>query len=323
MSEKEINQFKVDFFDFEKSILEKLLEDKSSKKNIIWGTNNYSRHGKGHSAKDPVLFSLLKKRTGWIIKPRIFKSISQQKARSKDMAEVFTPSWVCNMQNNLVDEQWFGYENPFNVAQNHEWKTVGKVLFKGEKKWQAYISDTRMEITCGEAPYLVSRYDTVSGEYIEVKDRIGLLDRKLRVISENVEKEEEWLNYAKIACQNIYGFDFQGDNVFIARVNVLSTIDEFFKDKFNKKLDTKELMDFADIIVWNIFQMDGLKYVIPFSCHMEKEVQGTLFGEDPEPVFCEGCKTGNNKNHNGKYVRIKDWNKNKTIRFIDLGGGRL
>ena len=24
-------------------------------------------------------------------------------------AEVFTPSWVCNCQNNLVDDAWFGY----------------------------------------------------------------------------------------------------------------------------------------------------------------------------------------------------------------------
>jgi hypothetical protein len=39
-----------------------------------------------------------------------------------------------------------------------------------------------MEISCGEAPYLVSRYDTVSGNIISVDDRIGLLDRKLRVV---------------------------------------------------------------------------------------------------------------------------------------------
>ena len=31
-----------------------------------------------------------------------------------------------------------------------------------------------MEITCGEAPYLVSRYDAVTGEVINLKSRIGL-----------------------------------------------------------------------------------------------------------------------------------------------------
>ena len=44
-----------------------------------------------------------------------------------------------------------------------------------------------MEITCGEAPYLVSRYDVVKGEIIPVEDRIGILDRKLRVINENID----------------------------------------------------------------------------------------------------------------------------------------
>lgn len=37
------------------------------------------------------------------------------------MAEVFTPSWVCNKQNNLVDEKWFGYANPFNIEQEKTW----------------------------------------------------------------------------------------------------------------------------------------------------------------------------------------------------------
>ena len=49
----------------------------------------------------------------------------------------------------------------------------------------------RLEISCGEAPYLVSRYDTVTGETIPISQRIGLLDRKLRVISENTDTEEQ------------------------------------------------------------------------------------------------------------------------------------
>lgn len=48
-------------------LLDALLQDKTTKNNIIWGTSDY-----------------------------------------RDKAEVFTPSWVCNAQNNLVDNQWFG-----------------------------------------------------------------------------------------------------------------------------------------------------------------------------------------------------------------------
>lgn len=38
---------------------------------------------------------------------------------------------------------------------------------------------------------MVSRYDTVTGETISISQRIGLLDRKLRVVSENTETEEQ------------------------------------------------------------------------------------------------------------------------------------
>lgn len=326
MENKESNKFKVDFFDFNQKILELLLEDKSSKRNLIWATNNYKKHGKGFSETDYITFPNLKRKDIFIIEPRVFKSLAQQKKRSKDMAEVFTPSWVCNKQNNLVDAEWFGYEGSFNKEEDKEWITSKKVLFKKSKTWKDYVFDTRMEITCGEAPYLTSRYDTVNGNYIEVKDRIGLLDRKLRVINENTEKEDEWLKFATIAIKNIYGFDFQGDNVFIARVNVLSTMDEFYKNKFKKHLSNETLFELAEIITWNIFQMDGLKFVIPLSCHKEETKQMLLPGfesDENTETFCEGCEKGNNKLHNGIYVRVKDWEKNKTQRFIDLGGGRL
>ena len=52
-----------------------------------------------------------------------------------------------------------------------------------------------MEISCGEAPYLVSRYDTVTGKWIEVGDRIGILDRKIRIINENADGEQEWMKW--------------------------------------------------------------------------------------------------------------------------------
>lgn len=326
MENKESKKFKVDFFDFSQDILGLLLEDRSSKKNLLWATNNYRKHGKGFLEKDQITFDKLKRKDTIIIQPRIFKTLAQQKKRSKDMAEVFTPSWVCNKQNNLVDDEWFGYVGAFNKEKDKEWKSTKKVTFKNNKNWQEYVSDTRMEITCGEAPYLTSRYDTVSGEFIKVKDRIGLLDRKLRVISENTEDEKEWFKYAKIAIQNIYGFDFQGDNVFIARVNLLSAIGEYHKDKFKKEMHPKELKEFADIIVWNVFQMDGLKFVIPLTCHKEKPSQMFLPGFEEEKqhqVLCEGCAKGDNKRHNGTYVRVKDWEKDKTMRFLDLGRGKL
>jgi transcriptional regulator with XRE-family HTH domain len=51
---------------------------------------------------------------GNVIMPRVHKDKILQLSRSKEMAEVFTPSWICNAQNNLVDNSWFGKDGVFN-----------------------------------------------------------------------------------------------------------------------------------------------------------------------------------------------------------------
>ena len=72
--------------------------------------------------------------------------------------------------------------------------------------WEKYVDARRMEISCGEGPYLVSRYDSVTGEEIPLMSRIGILDRKMRVINENTENEEEWFKWAQRAFQSVYGY---------------------------------------------------------------------------------------------------------------------
>jgi hypothetical protein len=186
------------------------------------------------------------------------------------MAEVFTPSWVCNAQNNLVDEAWFGRKDVFNTenSENHTWKPYPKhISFPEGKTWRDYVRATRMEMTCGEAPYLVSRYDTTTGEMIPLEQRIGLLDRKLRVVSENTETSGDWLDWAQIAYQNTYGFEWQGDNLLLAREALLWTFIENYQAKFHKQPMLKSIKYIAYIISWNIWQMDGLKGVVPGSCH--------------------------------------------------------
>jgi hypothetical protein len=61
---------------------------------------------------------------GNIIKPRVAKSQKEQTIRIREKAEVFTPSWICNKQNNLVDNAWFGYENIFNKETENGWQSI-------------------------------------------------------------------------------------------------------------------------------------------------------------------------------------------------------
>jgi hypothetical protein len=298
-------------------ILDLLLIDNTTKKNIIWATDSYKR--KGYRFKDNISPFIIGEKN--IIKPRSQKSKTEQTKRSKDSAEVFTPSWMCNKQNNLIDNAWFGKENVFNKElDNNTWEaTESKIEYPEGKTWVDYVKDIRMEITCGEAPYIVSRYDTVTGNKIELKDRIGLLDRKLRVVNDNTNNKEDWVKYSIEALKATYGYEWQGDNLLLARENVLFSYFEYYYARFNE-LPSQELMiEVATIISWNLWQMDGIKCVIPESCQVERIVQINLFGEeDVQENGCVGCAKGDVYHHNGIYAKIMDWEKNKKVRYVDL-----
>lgn len=310
-------------------LLNKLLKDhtlstESNQVNIFWATEDYASRGAGYQYSDPITVEAITGENGSVIMPRAVKSRVIQQQRSKEMAEVFTPSWICNKQNNLIDNEWFGRENIFNTEVDkpdgtHDWvATEAKIAFPEGKTWRDYVKEIRLEITCGEAPYLVSRYDTVTGQPIPIEKRIGLLDRKLRVVSENTETSTEWLEGAQTAFKSIYGFEWQGDNLLLAREAMLYTFIDYYQAKFGKEPQLKSLEYIAYIISWNLWQMDGLKGVIPNSCGTLQPFN--LFGE-PNEVVCEGCKNNNLRSHNGTYALIKDWNASKAkqkIRFIDL-----
>ena len=300
-------------------ILNILLLDHSSKKNIIWATDNYKGYGNRFNFEDEITVDMITGNYREIIRPRSKKSAEEKNKRIKENAEVFTPSWICNNQNNLVDEAWFERDVVFNKSNKDSWETVEeKIYFPKNKTWQDYINSMRLEISCGEAPYLVSRYDSVTGKSVKIKNRIGLLDRKLRIVSENVDDESEWVEWSIKAMKSIYGYDWQGDNVLIARENLLYTFIDYYKDKFNKKPNIELVKKIAEIISWNIWQMDGLKFVIPKSCKNEKKIELTLFGDIEHIEECLGCKKNKPKNHNGIYCKVMNWKTNRSIKFISL-----
>ena len=289
--------------------LEILLRDHTTRQNIFWGTDDYKELGPGYGYHDQIFPALITGERGMVIMPRVKKAKTLQCSRIKDMAEVFTPSWVCNAQNNLVDSAWFGRENVFNTemteGNRHSWLTSSdKIEFPAGKTWKNYVSENRMEITCGEAPYITSRYDTTTGEFIPVEQRIGLLDRKLRVVNENVDHSTEWLKWVQTAYKSIYAYEWQGDSLLLAREAMLYTFLENYQLKFGKIPQDKSIRYIAYIISWNVWQMDGLKFVVPDSCH--EDTVTDLFG-DVQSSPCPGCAKNDNNQHNGVYCLIKDW----------------
>ena len=165
--------------------------------------------------------------------PRARKSDVEKSARTRSIAEVFTPPHVVKFMvdaacdDSRIDSRW-------------------------------------IEVACGEAPFITTRYDAESGEEIPVDERVGILDRKLRACPDNVDK----FTWATRAVQSVYGYELQGDSLLLARTNVLLTVAEFVEN-----IGVDELRQVAEIVTRNFWLMDGLN--VP-------DAQVSLFADTPD-----------------------------------------
>ncbi len=177
-------------------LLDILLIDRTTKKNIIWATDSYEGLGKEYLPKKHIKPELVTGKHGMLIQPRASKSLDEQRRRTKDKAEVFTPLKIVEQINKEVD----------GAAPDRQ-------------NWQSYIRELKLEITCGEAPFIVSRYNPTSHtrKLIKLESRVGFLDRKLRAVSRYCDSKDEWLYWAREAFKASYGYEWQGDNVLLAR----------------------------------------------------------------------------------------------------------
>lgn len=295
-------------------VLPELLQDRTTGKNIVWATSNYEQYGAFYRMDRQILpEACLNLVMAGILVPRVEKSKEQQDKRTKEKAEVFTPSWIVNKMNNFCDEQWFMRKDVFNTEndEDHTWTTNSDVIGierrrdgYGRWRWQQYVDSRRCEITCGEAPYMVSRYDATTGEYIPIGNRIGFLDRKLRIVNENAQSQKEWFDWVLRAYQASYGFEYQGDSLFLARVNLVQTFIEYYQAKWQREPKPDMIRRIVDIVTWNVWQMDGLKDVVPFGVPMDGFVPVVNTDDEPEEKLC----------------LIKDWRANRAITYRSLKG---
>ena len=296
------------------NVLDQLLKDKTTKKNIIFATNNYVDIDPRIDEKTQITRMILFKMGFDKIKTRVNKTEEDQLKRTRKKAEVFTPSWICNKMNNHCDEEWFGRKNVFNTEIDQSWVVnESPVVFEKDGDWKRYVDSRRLEITCGEAPYIVSRYDASTGEMIDIKNRIGILDRKLRIINENANDKDEWLKWVVRAFQSVYGFEYQGDNLLIARVNLLMTFVEYYENRWNEQPEDKDLKKLANIITWNIWQMDGITGMVPFGKPNDEYEQMDFFD------FTQGYSALEDK---GLECVIRDWRADRTIKYRSIREGK-
>lgn len=289
-------------------LLDRTLSTTNTKKNIIWANENYISQGlKTYAATAQIKPELVTGKKGQLIMPRALKTPEHQKERTRSKAEVFTPIWAVKLQNDVVERDYL----------NDDLETYVK------RKW--------LEITCGEAPYMATRYDMETGEIVPINERVGFVDRKLARINAEVSDELEWQRLVELAYQASYGFEWNGDSLFLARENLLCTYCDYYFEKWQGEPLYSHFERVAEIISYNIFQMDGvakrngkpkkssgLYYILPLSEKRETklEVQMSLdlmFDDD----------SGENKAERfriipGKRVKIMNWETNR-MEYFDKG----
>jgi len=275
-------------------ILDILLLDRTTStqkvpKNIIWANENYIKYGlRKYAATSQIKPELITGNYESLIMPRALKTKEQKKQRTKSKAEVFTPLRIVKKQNDIVDK---------NIKNDN---------------LESYIKYKWLEITCGEAPYMATRYDMETGKFVPLKRRVGFLDRKLMRINSEISDKAVWQTLVESAFKASYGFEWNGDSLLLARENLLYTYCDYYFEKWCKKPGMILVEKIAEIISYNVFQMDGQKYIIPLS---EKKVliedmQFSMFEPD-EP---------NEKWRiiPGRRVKIMNWD-TKKMEFFDKG----
>lgn len=136
----------------------------------------------------------------------------------------------------------------FNLSRNHLWSITSPLKGSG------------LLLALCEAPFVVHLYDPVDGRTIPLDERSGFLDRKMRAI----QKHGPTKDLAFAALKSCYGYEWSGDNLYLARMNVWNDFHDWIK-AFGIELTESDEQELVNIITWNFWQMDGLKGTVPFS----------------------------------------------------------
>lgn len=92
---------------------------------------------------------------------------------------------------------------------------------------------------------------------------------------------------------------------------MIMTFSEYFRERMKKEPDENTLKRFANVIAWNVWQMDGLKDTVPLGKPHEEYHQMSIFDMFEEPKqedVALPCK-------------IRNWRSNETIVYKNLKNG--
>ena len=223
-------------------LLRLLLKDKTTGENLKWGTSSLvSGEGNLFQPSAPMRPGMFTEAFEGIIQPRALKKQADQQFRTRQHGEVFTPAWVVDRQVQAALADFKAY--PLDDFLQTIW----------------------LELTCGEGPYLTTRYDMATGDLLPLGERVGFVDRKFQRLNQENFGKNQWLKRARWILESAYGYEYQGDSLLLARENVLLTYNDFYQAYFDEVPTLSNLTRMADLIASRLIQMDGLTYTVPYA----------------------------------------------------------
>lgn len=182
------------------------------------------------------------------LRRRCDKSKTEQRARTKRRAEVFTPTSVV----------------AYMVEQAESAKLGVTVEELDTVPWRDRIQLRSADMCCGEGAFMTTLYDPITGEDIPEPERVGVLDRKLRLVVENAPMSMA-TRYLLTALRTSYACELVGDNVILARMNVLLAWREAYCRVMGTSPSVAEMTEACEVICGTVMQVDVLTGMIPAS----------------------------------------------------------
>lgn len=297
-------------------LLKVLLADRTLSRPIRWATDGISALGRGFGRWDAMTPARVRQAVAaGVLRLRAAKSLEERQARVRAHGEVFTPAWICRRMTDVADEPWFreraeSFQDTMvfpDLSLPADLPPLELNLREGTR-WQDYVRLRRLEVTCGEAPFLTARYDAATGEPIPWPLRHGFLDRKLRLLPLCLNRAA-WRLWAGRAFAATYGYEYQGDNLFLARCNLLLTFEEVHRRRWGDAPAPETLADIAETLSWNLWQMDGFTELPP--CEAAPAPQDDLFAPARPPFVVRPCRL----RVEGKTCTLDTVKGDKTMKF--------
>lgn len=259
-------------------ILVTLFKDCAAGRNIVWTDDECVEFGDGFIGDNGIAIEKITNFSSGAIKPHIAKKQGRRFERIMTRAGAIVPSWLFNRMNNSIDAVWLDMRDVSYVKNDVERNSgLKRIVFheKSGRSGRVYVESHRPGITCGEASFAYSHYDTVTMDASPVGGRIGFSNRMLCVVSEKIGYCREWVRWAPAAPEASSGFEFQCCCLPTC-INVFGTFWEHQRERWSAGMAEVETGQTVWILLWNILQLNGPICTMPAN-QMDIVVQFILF----------------------------------------------